>query len=249
MPDAQYPDPDFPGERDSQRARNEHNRDIPEYRAAGHDDRTYMAGGAASPFPWPPAGTDSAAEAWGRTWAGASLAPRRFFASMPESGSLGPALLYYFSIGIPVAGAQLFWTMVRGGADEAATTADGLTAWGPLVEFLISPIYLVISLFLSAGVVHLLLKLFGGAGGGYDRTTRVFAFAYSPQILGIIPWAGTIVGFVWMVVVAIAGLREAHQTTLRRAAAAVIIPLMIALAFVAVAELIVRTGGLLDMPI
>jgi hypothetical protein len=205
------------------------------------------AGNAA--FPWPPRPDDSVFEAWGRTWSGASLAPRPFFAALPRSGSLGAAVLYYLSIGIPVAGVQLFWSMLGGGnGDDVVQAGNALAAWGPLVEFLISPIYLLVSLFLSAGVVHLMLKLFG-ATGGFGVTTRTFAFAYSPQILGIVPVAGAIAGFIWMVVVAIVGVREAHGTTTGRAAAAILIPLSIALAFVVAAELIVRAGGLIDVPI
>jgi hypothetical protein len=170
---------------------------------------------------------------------------------MPHIGSLGAAVLYYLSIGIPVAGAQLFWTMTRGSdaATVSAAAPGRLGEWGPLVDFLISPVWLLISLFLAAGAVHVLLKLFGGVSGDYAMTTRVFAYAYSPQLLGIVPVAGAIAGFVWMVGVAIIGVRESHRTTTGRAAAAVLIPLSIALAFVALAALIARAGSLFDLQI
>ena len=203
---------------------------------------------ATASFPWPPADGASIMDAWGRTWSGAALSPRRFFSKLPRTGSVGAAVLYYLSIGIPVAGADLFWTMVRGRADTAEVAAPGgLGQWGPLVDFLISPVWLLISLFLAAGVVHLLLKLFGAADGGYGLTTRVFAYAYAPQILGIVPVAGAFAGFLWMVVVAVIGTSAAHRTTTGRAAAAILIPLSIALTFVLVAELIMRAGGLLDL--
>lgn len=166
---------------------------------------------------------------------------------MPAETSPGPAILYYLSIGIPVAGVQLFWRMLRGGSDETAMAALG--QWGPLIDFLFSPIYLMLSLILSAGAVHLLLKLFGGTAGSYGRTMRVFAYAYSPQILGVVPVVGAIAGFIWMVGVAIIGVREAHHTTNGRAAAAILIPLAIAFAFVLVAQLIVRAGSLLDLQV
>lgn len=220
--------------------------DIFETDAPTPPDDTDSGAGA---FPWPPRPDEPVFEAWGRTWSGASLAPRRFFAALPRTGSLGAAVLYYLSIGIPVAGVQLFWSMLGdGNGDEAVQVGNVLAAWGPLVDFLISPIYLLLSLFLSAGVVHLMLKLFG-ATGGFGVTARTFAFAYSPQILGIVPKAGPIAGFIWMVVVAIIGIREAHGTTTGRAAAAILIPLSIALAFVVAAELIVRAGRLLDVPV
>jgi len=209
-----------------------------------------------STFPWPPGDRDSVVDAWARTWHGASLTPRVFFSLMPRAGSLGAAVLYYLSIGIAVAGAQLFWAMA-GGADEkpmAATVgaADAIAPWSPLIEFLTAPVILLLSLFIAAGATHLLLKMLGGTqrgGGSYDTTARVFAYSYSPQIVGIIPVIGVIAGFVWMVVIAIAGLREAHRTTTGRAATAVLVPLTVGLVFVALAELIVRLGGLLELPV
>jgi hypothetical protein len=202
-------------------------------------------------FPWPPAHGESVISAWGRTWHGSALAPRTFFSAMPRAGSLGAAVLYYLSIGIPVAGAQLFWSMIRGTASESesATVLGATGAWNPLLEFLFSPLLLLLSLVLASGVTHLMLKLFGGGGGRYGTTLRVFAYSYSPQLLGVIPVAGTIVGFIWMVVIAIAGLREAHGTTTARAVAAVLIPLTIGLIIVALVELLVRAGGLLEMPV
>lgn len=225
VPDARHPDAPYP----------------PETEPAGD--------AGAAPFPWPPSADESVFDAWGRTWSGSALAPRRFFSALPPVGSLGAAVLYYLSIGIPVAGVQLFWTMLRGGTGEEIVGTASLGQWAPLLDFLLSPVYLLVSLFLSAGVVHLLLKLFGAAGGDYRMTTRVFAYAYSPQILGIVPVVGPIAGFIWMVVIAIIGVREAHRTTTGRVAAAILIPLFVALAFVAIAELIVRSGGLLDLPV
>jgi hypothetical protein len=209
-----------------------------------------------STFPWPPGDSDTVVDAWARTWQGASLTPRSFFSLMPREGSLGAAVLYYLSIGIAVAGAQLFWSMA-GGADDMpmATTVgatDAIAPWSPLIEFLTAPVILLLSLFIAAGATHLLLKVLGGTqrgDGSYGTTARVFAYAYSPNILGIIPVIGVVAGFVWMVVVAIVGVREAHRTTTGRASAAVLVPLTIGLAFVALAELIVRLGGLLELPV
>jgi hypothetical protein len=118
-------------------------------------------------------------------------------------------------------------------------------AISPVLEFLFSPLILLLSLFLAAGVTHLLLRLFGGANRDYGFTTRVFAFAYSPQILGIVPVVGGVVGFVWMIVVAMIGLKEGHRTTMGRVAAAVLIPVTIALIALAIAAFVAATGRIL----
>jgi hypothetical protein len=215
-----------------------------------HDD-TYDAAEPAepaAPFPWPPAEGDSIIEAFGSTWRGAALEPKRFFGLMPADGSIGAALLYYLPLGLAVSAGGMLWEVLRGGAGaerEAVLGAGDMPAISPLVQFLLAPLILLVSIFLAAAVVHLLLKAFGGASRDLRFTVRLFAFAYSPQILGVIPVIGTAIGFVWMVVVAIVGLREGHGTTTGRAAAAVLIPVALALVFMAVAAFIALTGQLL----
>jgi len=200
-------------------------------------------------FPWPPAEGDSVVRAFADTWAGASLRPTSFFRRTPEHGTIRTALLYYLPLGILVSGATLFWTLLAGPAEGDREVVLGEIPLGgamnPLVEFLLSPVLLLASLFIAAGVVHLLLRLFGGAHRRFGFTTRVFAYAYSPQALGVIPVVGTIAGFVWMVGVAIIGLREGHGTSTGRAAAAVLIPVVIALVFLGIAAIVAVTGDLL----
>lgn len=214
------------------------------------DDSSTMADvyDAEPAFPWPPAGAESVVSAFGRTWTGAALQPRRFFRTLPGHGSMGAALLYCIPLGIAVAGARLFWTMVRGTAvverDEVVGRVDLAGELSPLLQFLLSPLILVVSLFIAAAVVHVLLKAFGGANRDFGLTTRVFAFSYSPQILGVLPVAGDVIGFIWMVVVAIIGLREGHRTTTGRVLAAVLIPVSIGLFFMVVAAFIAATGSM-----
>jgi hypothetical protein len=200
-------------------------------------------------FPWPPAEGESAVSAFGRTWQGSSLAPRSFFRAMPASGSLGAALLYYLPVGMAVAGASLFWSVVRrtdAGTREAVLDRSGsVTGLSPLMDFLFAPAVLLLSLFVSAAITHLLLRLLGGASRDLRFTTRVFAFSYSPQVLGIIPIVGPVAGFAWMVVVAVIGLKEGHRTSTGRAVAAVMIPVVVALIFVAIAAFLQLTGGVL----
>lgn len=199
-------------------------------------------------FPWPPAEHDSILGAFADTWRGSALEPRRFFAALPPHRSIGPALLYYLPLGIAVAGAGLFWRLIGGGLGDMGPLSDlGIegSSMSPLIEFLTSPLVLLLSLFVSAGVTHLMLKMIGAPRRDVGTTVRVFAYAYSPQILGVIPWLGQVVGGVWMVVLAIIGLREAHRTTTMKAALAVLIPLAIALFFIFAAMLILATTSVL----
>lgn len=199
-------------------------------------------------FPWPPAEHESILTAFADTWRGAALEPTRFFRAMPPRAPLGPALLYYLPLGIAVAGVTMFWSMLGlniSALSQIGGLEDSSQAMSPVVDFLLSPVILIFSLFISAGITHLMLLLFGAAKNGFGATARVFTFAYSPQLLAVIPWVGQAAGMVWMIVVAIIGLREAHGTSTGRAAAAVLIPFLIAVFFIMVSMFILATSSLL----
>jgi hypothetical protein len=171
---------------------------------------------------------------------------------MPQSAPIGPALAFYLILGIAVAGVQLFWSVVLGSIDigRSDTVLEMMGAadsWGPLLEFLLSPVILLLSLFVAAGVTHLLLRVLAAAGGTFQLTTRVLAFAYAPQLLGVVPFVGDVIGFVWMVVIAIIGVSAAHRTSMGRAAAAILIPVAIGMLFVALAAFLIAAGAVLHI--
>jgi hypothetical protein len=213
--------------------------------AATPDAPTESSGAGA--FPWPPRPEDSVVDGLIDTWRGATLRPAGFFAVMPESGSPGAPLLYYLMIGILGAGLRLFWSMLLPRADSAVLSdlLGSAVRANPLVDFLASPLYLLLSLFLAAGVTHLLVLTLVPAHHRFGSTLRVFCFAYSPVLFGVVPYAGPVLAFVWMIVLSIVGLRVTHQTSTARAAAAVLLPLVVASLFLIIAIFLLARGAAL----
>lgn len=166
--------------------------------------------------------------AFGATWKSATFDPGRFFADTPRDDGLGAAVVYYLVIGILLAGASLFWdsmAMFAGGLGQDPLAAElGIQSVSPLVRFLLAPAVLLFALFAGAGIVHVLLLIFDGADHGFGTTVRVFCYAYSPAIFGVVPILGTVVGSIWSVVLAIIGLREAHEAAAWKPAVAVLVP-------------------------
>jgi hypothetical protein len=203
---------------------------------------------ATSPFPWPPGERDPIVGGFIDTWRAAVLHPAPFFAAMPGSLSLGAALLYYLVVGVLGAALRLFWTMVLP-ASESTLLGELLGSAvqaTPLVDFLASPLYLLLSLYLAAGVTHLLLLALVPGQRGFGTTLRVFCFAYSPVLFGVVPYLGSLVAFIWMTALSIIGVRAAHGTTRGRAATVVLLPLALAMVFLAIAvTLFSRAAGLL----
>lgn len=196
-------------------------------------------------FPWPPREDEPILGAFGETWKGASLEPTAFFSRMPRASGTGGALIYYLAIGVLVAGATLFWQSVGGGAFQPGAIEElGLGEDdNPLVSFLLSPVFLLLGLALAGGVTHVMLLLVGGATHGFATTLRVLCYAYSPQILGVIPVAGTVVGTIWMLVVAIIGLRSAHETETWRPVLAVLLPFLLLVTLLVFALMMVIAAG------
>lgn len=216
-----------------------------------NDDERFDPAPTAEPdtsrFPWPPAEGESIPGAFVQTWREASLEPRRFFRAMPTDGPIGPALLYYLVIGVVAAAARLLWTLLGFGfeMERDAVLGEAPQALHPLVEFLLSPLLLVAVFFAAGAIVHLLLRLFGGANGRLNTTLRVSAFAYSPAVLEWVPFIGGLAGTIWTVVVLVIGLREAHATSTGRVLAAVLLPLFFLVILLAVLTFIATAGHLL----
>lgn len=198
---------------------------------------------------WPPAGDLDPLTALWRTWTGAVFEPTSFFRTIPRSPSLGPPIVYYLIVGVLVAGIDLFWSSVFallpgiGGAWQMAGDMPE-TGLANVVGFLLSPIFLLVGLFIGAGITHLILRIVGEIHGDFRTTTAVFCFAYSPMLFGVIPWLGDLVGGVWLVVIAILGLREAHRTDGWRAALAVLLPLGLAFALIMMIAVIAALIGI-----
>ncbi len=214
--------------------------------ASGPGDSASDPGGPASApgprFPWPPSEDGSAVDAFGETWRAATFDPGSFFARVPRDRVIGPALLYYLLLVVLVAGAGLFWESLSlfGGIGDTALGAEmGMETVSPLVGFLLTPFILLVMLFVSAGMAHVLLAIFRGAHHGFGTTLRVFCYAYSPGIFGVIPILGGLVGSIWMVVLLVIGLREAHETTGWKAALAVLLPVFLFLTLMVLAFLLV----------
>ena len=181
-------------------------------------------------FPWPPPEDGPILAAFAATWKGATFDPGSFFAETPRDHGTGAALLYYLVIGILVAGAGLFWESIPLMTDtipqESWLAELGYGPVSPLASFLLTPVVLMASIAVSAGVVHVLLLMFNGANHGFGTTIRVFSYAHSPAIFGVVPIIGPLIGGIWSVVLAIIGLREAHETDGWKPVVAVLLPLV-----------------------
>jgi hypothetical protein len=96
-----------------------------------------------------------------------------------------------------------------------------------VVALVITPLIVLVVLFIWSGIVHLTLTLLGGANRGFSATLRVMCYAQTSQIAVIVPIVGGVISFVWRLVLEIIGLSQAHKTDPWKAALAVFLPLLL----------------------
>lgn len=101
----------------------------------------------------------------------------------------------------------------------------GVTAV-PIVIFLLAmPIFMLISAYVGAGILHLSLMVCGGAKQGFETTLRTYCYAHgSTSMLQVVPFCGGYVAGLWAIIATCIGLSKTHEITTGRAVCAVLLP-------------------------
>lgn len=91
----------------------------------------------------------------------------------------------------------------------------------------------IIGIFIVGLIIHIFVALIIG-GNGIEQTLKALMYGATPYLLlGWIPYIG-ILGGLWSLALYVLGIRELHETTTGRAAAAVLIPMVILFVLLAI---------------
>jgi hypothetical protein len=166
------------------------------------------------------------------------LSPAEFYRAMPKAGGIGAPLGYGVLVGyvgLLVAAVYNLMTQTLMGSAFRDLEGTPFARFAPFLEggvglvsqVILGPIWLVIGLFISAGIYHLVLMVLGQAKQGFETTLRVVCFGQSAAVLQVVPFCGGLIMAVWMIVVNIIGLSEAHGIGRGSAAIAVLLPIVL----------------------
>ncbi|MDQ3924789.1 MAG: YIP1 family protein [Actinomycetota bacterium] len=161
------------------------------------------------------------------------LQPVGFFAGLPRSGTLlNPLVFALICTEISV---------ILGGILGLVGVREGFVAgygfqvpenqdFGEFIGSVIfAPIGSAISVFVIAGIAHLLVMLIVGAtNSGFGATFRVASYASVTSLVSWIPIIGGLLGL-YGIYLAVVGIREMHQTTTGKAAIVVLFPVILIL--------------------
>lgn len=194
---------------------------------------------AGSSIPWQERERIGLVSALVETTRSVLMTPSEFYARLPVSGGMGSSILYGVIVGwlglIAAAFYQaLFNTLVgprslpfgdRANLGPLLMFTEG---WGTfLIQAVFGGVFIVIGMFIAAGIFHLLLLLLGGARRDFEATLQVVAYSHATSVLMLLPFCGGLIGSVWALVLYIMGLAKVHEIGHGKAAAAVLLPVLL----------------------
>jgi hypothetical protein len=157
--------------------------------------------------------------------------PTAAFTAMKREGGLGEPLIYGVIGGTIGAVVSLLYRLALRSVFGFGRTdiLDHLVGSAALILVLIiSPVLVVIGIFIVSAILHLCLMIVGGAKQSFETTFRVVCFSGgSVGPLQLVPLCGGLIAFVWGIVLYCIGLARAHETDTGRAVLAVFLPLVV----------------------
>lgn len=167
---------------------------------------------------------------------GVLLSPVAFFRGIARQGDfINPAafaLINYMIYAILAGIIGLVFGSVSSltsATDQEAAAGVAGSVGGFVLGLILAPFIAAVILLIVAGVRHLLVMLIVGAGNaGFEATLRVSSYTFATRLIWWIPILGTIIGFVYGLVLSVIGVREVHATTTGKAALIVLIPVVVA---------------------
>lgn len=81
-----------------------------------------------------------------------------------------------------------------------------------IFTFVLAPVWSLIGFFIGTALIHIAALIFGDGEKGFEMTANACCYAYTPYLLGIIPYCGSIIGGIWSFVLLVIGLKYGHKT-------------------------------------
>ncbi len=161
------------------------------------------------------------------------FSPGAFFSSLSLDGGIKEPLAFGVLVGSFGRMFGVFWpflifsgSLLALGQSVFSHLTMGLIF---LIIIVIIPFFLILSMFIYSGILHLLLLIVGGGKNSFEATFRVVSYSQATRAWVLIPFIGGWIGGIWQLVVQAIGLREIHETSYFRVIIAFLIPLALLL--------------------
>ena len=156
--------------------------------------------------------------------------PAKLFSNMP-SADIGPPVVYGLITGTIAAVFTILWQTMFGGlltiAENAPFDDFALGTGFMFVWLIFSPVFIIVGLFVQAAIYHVMLLIVGDGQRGFGVTLRAVCYGSTPQLLGVVPICGSLIGGIWTLVLVIMAAIYGHRTDAWRVILAYFLPMIL----------------------
>lgn len=164
-----------------------------------------------------------------RTVKAVLFSPENFFSILSFQGGYKEPLAFGLLLGSIGTMISVFWHFLTIWGGNFSIVESITSRFTINIIFLgiiiLAPVFVAINIFLTSGIIHLLLLIVRGGNNGFEATFRVVAYCQAVQILGAFPFIGGLISALWLLVVLLIGIKEIHKISYLRVIIAFLIPL------------------------
>ena len=173
------------------------------------------------------------------------FSPSRFFKKISSGEGYWSPLIYGLITGIIGKGFAIFWFWLLMAQWIPMDRIPFHYSFSILKIILPLPFQQAIVILVVSAIIHLCLMIVGGNNNRYKTSFRAVSYSYSAQLLNIVPFIGTLIAFVYMIILFILGVREGHGISTGKAVLAVLLPAIVifGLIFIAIILMIMFFGS------
>jgi hypothetical protein len=156
------------------------------------------------------------------------FSPTPFFRKVAAGEGYWPPLIYGLIAGIIGWAGSVLWQWVIFSRFFPMERLSFLPYSLLLIVFCIAlPFMVGIPIFIGSAVLHLCLMIVGGNRKEFQMTFRVVSYSWGGYLFGIVPFIGGTIGWIYALILAIIGIREAHGISSGKAVLAVFLPIIV----------------------
>jgi hypothetical protein len=157
------------------------------------------------------------------------FSPTKFFKKVAAGEGYWSPFIFAMISGIIGCGVVLLWQWLFL-SEMVPHQIRSVTTYSFFLIFaiILIPFTVAFSIVVGSGVIHLCVMIVGGNRKGFEATFRAISYSHSALLFYIVPVIGSLVGGVYLLILAILGVREGHKISTGKAVLAVLLPLIIA---------------------
>ncbi len=166
------------------------------------------------------------------------FSPTKFFRKTAAGKGYWSPFIFAMIVGVIGSGVSLFWQWLFFSGSIPPQILSVTTYGVLLTSAIISiPFTIAFSVFVGSGVTHLCLMIVRGNRKGFEATFRAICYSQSALLIYMIPFIymvpfvgtflGALAGGVYLMILAILGVREGHEISTGRAVLAILLPLIV----------------------